>query len=91
MEEYYWPETGSYENLEQDARESWQDTAKALSEGTQIAGKVIGRQPFGVFLRIDGHPNAIGLAEMRLVRSSDLTRERLLACFGESQRERAFL
>ncbi|MEU4540437.1 hypothetical protein AB0G15_36915 [Streptosporangium sp. NPDC023825] len=29
-----------------------------------MTGMVIGRQPFGVFLRIDGTPEAIGLAEI---------------------------
>ncbi|MFB7669171.1 hypothetical protein ACFC1R_35545 [Kitasatospora sp. NPDC056138] len=29
-----------------------------------MTGEVIGRQPFGVFLRIDGLPGAMGLAEI---------------------------
>lgn len=32
--------------------------------GTQVTGEVIGRQPFGVFLRIDSAPDAVGLAEI---------------------------
>lgn len=29
-----------------------------------MTAEVVGRQPFGVFLRIDGAPDAIGLAEI---------------------------
>ncbi|PSL51511.1 hypothetical protein B0I31_12041 [Saccharothrix carnea] len=36
----------------------------ALPVGAPIAGEVIGRQPFGVFIRIDGAPDAVGLAEV---------------------------
>ncbi|WP_200826101.1 S1 domain-containing protein [Kibdelosporangium aridum] len=32
--------------------------------GTQVTGEVIARQPFGVFIRIDGTPDAVGLAEI---------------------------
>jgi hypothetical protein len=34
----------------------------ALPLGTPITGEVIGRQSFGVFVRIDGAPDAVGLA-----------------------------
>jgi ribosomal protein S1 len=37
---------------------------QALPVGARIAAEVIGRQHFGVFLRIADHPDAIGLAEV---------------------------
>ncbi|MEU1001371.1 hypothetical protein [Streptomyces tibetensis] len=39
-------------------------TVAALPARSQITGAVIGRQPFGVFIRIDGVPDAIALAEI---------------------------
>ncbi len=36
----------------------------ALPIGSRVAGRVVGRQPFGVFIRIDGVPSGIGLAEI---------------------------
>ncbi|GAA1294076.1 hypothetical protein GCM10009634_48000 [Saccharothrix xinjiangensis] len=36
----------------------------ALPVGAPIDGEVIGRQPFGVVIRIDGAPDAVGLAEV---------------------------
>ncbi|TFV34243.1 hypothetical protein E4K10_05575 [Streptomyces sp. T1317-0309] len=39
-------------------------TVSALPLGSHVSGRVIGRQPFGVFLLIDGVPNAVGLAEI---------------------------
>ncbi|WP_063885605.1 hypothetical protein [Streptomyces prasinus] len=62
MSEYSWPDDG----IEVDARTqvAWQATYKALPTGTRVTGEVIGRQPFGVFLRIDGVKDAIGLAEI---------------------------
>ncbi|MFF5479540.1 hypothetical protein ACFY5C_19665 [Streptomyces sp. NPDC012935] len=38
-------------------------TVAALS-GSKITGEVIGRESFGVFIRIDGVPNAVALAEI---------------------------
>jgi hypothetical protein len=32
--------------------------------GATVRGEVIARPPFGVFVRIDGVPNALGLAEV---------------------------
>ncbi|MFC4336143.1 RNA-binding protein [Salininema proteolyticum] len=64
MEEYYWPDWGAYQDREQDAREAWPNMVTALPVGTDVAGEVIGRQPFGVFLRLEGHPQAIGLAQI---------------------------
>lgn len=43
---------------------SWAATVAALPVGTHITGEVIGRQPFGVFIRIDGVPNAVAPAEI---------------------------
>ncbi|GAA2511787.1 hypothetical protein GCM10010406_54980 [Streptomyces thermolineatus] len=60
MTEYTWPVDLSYEQV---ARE-WSATVSALPVGTRITGQVIGRQPFGVFIRIDGVPNAVGLADI---------------------------
>nr|BFF25030.1 hypothetical protein GCM10025732_29950 [Glycomyces mayteni] len=42
----------------------WSETLRALPVGTPVAAEVIGRQPFGVFLRFEDHPDAIGLAEI---------------------------
>ncbi|MFE4581399.1 S1 domain-containing protein [Streptomyces chartreusis] len=39
-------------------------TVSALPLGSHVSGRVIGRQPFGVFLLLDGTPNSIGLAEI---------------------------
>src|SRR5437870_3898334 len=36
-------------------------TSSALPVGSPATARVIGRQPFGVFLLLDGVPNAIGL------------------------------
>ena len=46
------------------ASQSWAATVAALPVGTHITGEVIGRQPFGVFIRIEGVPNAVALAEI---------------------------
>ncbi|MFP8963322.1 hypothetical protein ACLIYP_22635 [Streptomyces nanhaiensis] len=63
MTEYSWP-ANSYAQRAHRARNSWAQTAAALPLGTKVAGQVIGRQPFGVFIEIDGHPDALGLAEV---------------------------
>ncbi|KZB86580.1 hypothetical protein [Amycolatopsis regifaucium] len=62
MSEYCWPEDG--ERLAERAREAWTATIEALPLGTSVTGEVVGRQPFGVFVRIDGVPDAVGLAEV---------------------------
>ncbi|MFF3215437.1 hypothetical protein ACFYYB_32975 [Streptomyces sp. NPDC002886] len=61
MSEYSWPD---YPQIAARARTAWDRTAAELPVGTRVAGEVIGRQPFGVFIRLDGHPEAIGLAEV---------------------------
>jgi len=45
-------------------RQSWAATIAALPAGARIKGEVIGRQRSGLFIRIDGVPNAVGLAEI---------------------------
>ncbi|MEU4703007.1 hypothetical protein [Nonomuraea dietziae] len=62
MSEYFWPEDGI--DVARRAKAAWSASCQALPIGTLVTGRVIGRQPFGVFLRIDGVPDAIGLAEI---------------------------
>ncbi|MFJ8362757.1 hypothetical protein [Streptomyces sp. NPDC093984] len=63
MDEYDWP-TGSEAPAAEAVQSSWAVTVSALPVGTRITGEVIGRQRFGVFIRIDGVANAIALAEI---------------------------
>ncbi|MGW3513608.1 hypothetical protein [Streptomyces sp. NPDC000994] len=63
MDEYAWP-TGSEVPAADLVRESWEATVAALPVEARISGEVIGRQRFGVFIRIDGVPYAIALAEI---------------------------
>lgn len=63
MPEFSWPdrsEVPAPDAIEQ----SWPATVSALPRGSHVSGRVIGRQPFGVFLLLDDVPNAIGLAEI---------------------------
>lgn len=62
MAEYSWPEEG--ERLAKIAADRWAETVEALPEDSLVTGRVIGRQPFGVFVDISGTPGAIGLAEI---------------------------
>lgn len=62
MAEYSWPDGG--ERLAKTVADRWAETVKALPEGSIVTGPVIGRQPFGVFVDINGTPGAIGLAEI---------------------------
>lgn len=62
MNEYSWPDDGI--EVSARAQAAWSATLDALPVGTRVTGEVIGRQPFGVFLRIDGAQDAIGLAEI---------------------------
>lgn len=62
MNEYSWPDNGVKGSAR--AQAAWPATCEALPVGTQVTGEVVGRQPFGVFLRIVGVPDAIGLAEI---------------------------
>jgi hypothetical protein len=63
MDEYAWP-TGPDLPTAGVVLQSWAATVAALPVGTHITGEVIGRQPFGVFIRMDGVPNAVALAEI---------------------------
>ncbi|MDQ1037381.1 hypothetical protein QFZ75_003797 [Streptomyces sp. V3I8] len=63
MTEYTWP-TGVDDPTPEDIRRAWPATVAALPAGTAVTGKVIGRQPFGVFVQIDGVPDGMGLAEI---------------------------
>jgi hypothetical protein len=60
--EYSWPDGG--ERLARTAADRWAETVEALPEGSIVTGWVVRRQPFGVFVDIDGRPAAIGLAEI---------------------------
>ncbi|MDX8148884.1 hypothetical protein SK854_42675 [Lentzea sp. BCCO 10_0061] len=62
MNDYSWPEDG--QRSAERRCVAWSATVRTLPVGAPIAGEVIGRQPFGVFIRIDGVPDAVGLAEI---------------------------
>jgi len=62
MDEYMWPLGG--ERLAERASARWADTVAALPEGREVTARVVGRQPFGVFVEIIGVPDALGLAEI---------------------------
>lgn len=47
-----------------DAVSVWAETVRLLPVGTRITGEVTVSVRFGVFLSIDGHPDAVGLAEI---------------------------
>ncbi len=79
MSEYSWPDYGPLVGAR--ARAAWSATCQALPLGAQITGEVIGRRPFGVFLRIDEVPDAIGLAEI-----ISMPREAALPQLGERVR-----
>ncbi|WP_371481172.1 S1 RNA-binding domain-containing protein [Kitasatospora sp. NBC_00315] len=49
-----------------DTATAWADTVRALPVGAAVTGEVIGRQPFGAFLAVDGRPEALGLAGVNL-------------------------
>ncbi|WP_327744558.1 hypothetical protein OHO28_28115 [Streptomyces europaeiscabiei] len=63
MPEFSWPDRSQVPAPDAVDR-SWPATVSALPLGSQVSGRVIGRQPFGVFLLLDGVPNAVGLAEI---------------------------
>ncbi|MFJ4711597.1 hypothetical protein [Streptomyces sp. NPDC088785] len=63
MTEYAWP-NGVGDPTPGDVRRAWPATVTALPVGAVVTGKVIGRQPFGVFVEIDGVPDAVGPAEI---------------------------
>ncbi|GAA2290664.1 hypothetical protein GCM10010234_34550 [Streptomyces hawaiiensis] len=63
MDEYGWVERPEVPAAEV-VRAGWGATVAVLPVGSKFAGEVIGRQPFGVFIRMDGVPDAIALAEI---------------------------
>ncbi|MEY9873271.1 ribosomal protein S1 [Streptacidiphilus sp. MAP12-33] len=64
MTEYSWPDWGNDKDYGARVVAAWPDTVLHLPIGTQITGEVVGRRPFGIFLTIDNHPDAVGLAEI---------------------------
>ncbi|MEU1202373.1 hypothetical protein ABZ446_40005 [Streptomyces sp. NPDC005813] len=60
MADHTWPVEPTAEQV----RRSWSATVSALPVGTRITGQVVARRPFGVFLRIDDVPHALGLADI---------------------------
>jgi hypothetical protein len=62
VSEYSWPEVPA--DWQARIRRAWPTTVAALPLGIPISGEVIGRQPFGVFVQIDGLPEAMALAEI---------------------------
>ena len=63
MPEFTWPDRSQVPTPDAINR-SWPATVAALPVGAHVSGRVVGRQPFGVFLLIDGVPDAVGLAEI---------------------------
>ncbi|MEU0787495.1 hypothetical protein ABZ341_38890 [Streptomyces sp. NPDC006173] len=61
MDEFRWPAGPGVPTVEA-VRQGWTATVAALPEGARIKGEVIGRQRFGVFIRIQGVPDVVGLA-----------------------------
>ncbi|MFB6636227.1 hypothetical protein ACFCYF_03115 [Streptomyces chartreusis] len=61
MDEYTWPAVPGVPATDA-VRQSWLPLRRCL--WGPHAGEVIGRQWFGVFIRIDGVPDAVGLAEV---------------------------
>lgn len=76
MDEYFWPED---QKLGMRTRHAWPATVESLPVGSHVTGKVIGRQPFGVFISIDQTTDAVGL-----VRVTALPRGAQLPVRGES-------
>lgn len=63
MDEYAWP-AGPRVPAANAVLRSWAATVAALPVGARVAGEVIGRQRFGVFILLGGVPNAVALAEV---------------------------
>ena len=49
------------------AQRAWLATKEALPVGTAVRGRVFACQPFGVFVDIEGHPDALGLLEVTAI------------------------
>jgi len=46
---------------------SWTETTMALPVGGRVRAKVLTEMPFGVFVEIEGHPDAVGLMEITTI------------------------
>ena len=46
------------------AKRSWSASRSTLPAGKRVQACVLVRMPFGVFVEIDGHPDALGLMEI---------------------------
>jgi hypothetical protein len=66
MDEYAWP-TGPNVPAPHATRRSWAVTVEALPVGSRVTREVCGRQRFGVFILLDGFPEAMALAEITAV------------------------
>ncbi|MER7662205.1 MULTISPECIES: hypothetical protein [unclassified Streptomyces] len=62
MTEFGW-RRGPDDPFPEQIRRAWPATVSALPIGTPITGQVVGRQPFGIFIRIHGSPHAVGMAD----------------------------
>ena len=70
VSEYFWPEDQA---LGSRACRAWSNTVDSLPVGSLVTGRIIGRQPFGVFIDIDQASDAVGLLRATaLPRNSDL-------------------
>ncbi|MEV0444447.1 hypothetical protein AB0I84_34500 [Streptomyces spectabilis] len=69
MPEFSWPDRALAPDPDVIAQ-CWPATVSALPLGSHVSGRVIGRQPFGVFFHLDDVPNAVGLAEITAMPSS---------------------
>ncbi|MEU7715320.1 hypothetical protein AB0B03_25665 [Micromonospora chalcea] len=49
------------------ARRSWRAIKAALPVGEQVRVRVLAAMPFGVFVEIDGQPDALGLLEITAI------------------------
>ncbi|MFG2858707.1 hypothetical protein ACGFZ9_50765 [Streptomyces mirabilis] len=63
MDGYSWP-TGPKVPAADAVLRSWAATVAALPVEAHVAGEVIGRQRFGVFILLDEFPEAVALAEI---------------------------
>ncbi|WP_157102015.1 hypothetical protein [Nocardia caishijiensis] len=75
-DEYFWPDDKEWARR---ARTAWPDTVQSLPVGSLVTGRVIGRQPFGVFIELDQKQDAIGL-----LRVTSLPLDTQLPLRGES-------
>ncbi|MFI7674591.1 hypothetical protein [Actinophytocola sp. NPDC049390] len=62
MNDYTWPDKGVWETDR--VLRAWPATVADFPVGAPVAGEVVGRQPFGVFIRVDDAPDTVALAEI---------------------------